>query len=194
MATSSGGEHVSSLDYDAIDRILSVKILTLGTANVARSAMLAYMLTTIGEGEGRDWRVRSAGTHALDNLPMDRRALAALESVGELGEHRYGAHRSHLITTSDLADADVVLAMEAAQVRHVGSLDETLAARTVHFSSFVRSAALDEPLAAQMKAVRVLGLDDALDVAEHAHGDEVTYERCARELWELAQAFAVVVL
>ena len=173
---------------------MSVKIVTLGTANVARSVMLAYMLATLAEAEGRDWRVKSAGTHAVQNLSMSRSAWAALENVGELGEHNYAAHRSHLITTLDLDEADVVLAMEASQVRHLERLDERSGARTVHFVSFVRSAPLDEPLAAQIKAVRALGLDDTLDVADLGNADESTYERSARELWELAQAFAVVVL
>ena len=170
-----------------------MKIVTLGTANVARSVMLACMLATLGEAEGRDWRVKSAGTHAVENLSMSRSAWAALESLGELGEQNYAAHRSHLVTTLDLADADVVLAMEASQVRHLESLDEPLAARVVHFASFVRAAPLDEPLAEQIKAVRALGLDDTLDVADLTSADAATYERRARDLWEMAQAFAVVV-
>ena len=171
-----------------------MKIVTLGTANVARSVMLAYMLATIAEAEGRDWRVNSAGTHAVENLSISPRAWAGLESVGELGDHNYAAHRSHLITASDLDEADVVLVMEASQVRYVENLDERLGVRAVHFASFVRSAPLDEPLAAQIRAVRALGLDDTLDVADLSSAEEAAYERCARELWELAQAFAVIVV
>jgi len=171
-----------------------VKIVTLGTANVARSVMLAYMLATLGDAEGRDWRVRSAGTTAVENLALSKAAWSALERVGELGEQRYGAHRSHQINGADLAEADVVLAMEASHVRFLQSWDERLGARSVHFAQFVRSAPLDESLAVQIDVVRALGLDDTLDVLDPANGDQANYERCAGELWELAQAFAVVVL
>ncbi len=170
-----------------------MKILTLCTANVARSVMLAYMLTTIAEAEGRDWQVRSAGTHAIEDQSMSARTLRALQGISELGDHLYGAHRTHQVTAPDVHWADVVLAMEAGHVRYLESLNEALASRTVSFGQFVRYAPIDEPLAAQIEAVRALALDDTLDVADPANGDEATYEDCAKELWEMAQAFAVVV-
>ena len=156
--------------------------------------MLAYMLATLADAEGRDWRLRSAGTHAIEDLSMSPGTLAALEGLGELGQHHYGAHRTHQLSAHDLDWADVVLAMESAQVRHLASVNERLVSHAVAFSQFVRHAPIDEPLSAQIAAVRTLGLDDAFDVADPAIGDRASYEGCANELWELAQAFAVVVL
>lgn len=170
-----------------------VKILTLCTANVARSVMLAYMLSALGEAEGRDWQVRSAGTHALEDFAMSQRTREALENLGELGERNYGLHRTHQVTAPDVAWADVVLAMEAGHVRYLESLNEPLASRTVSFGQFVRSAPLERALDDQIAFIRAEGLDDTFDVADPGDGDEATYARCASELWLLAQAFCVVV-
>ena len=168
-------------------------IVTLCTGNVARSVMLGYMLTTLAEAEGRDWRVRTAGTHVVEGSAMSARTRDALEGLGELGEHHYGAHRSHQLSAQDVAWADVVLATEAAQVRLVRQWFPDAADRVVHVGQFVRHAPLDAPLALQVSAVAALELDDEVDVADPAGGDQGTYDACARELWELAQVFAVVV-
>ena len=50
---------------------------------------------------------------------MSSRTRDALLSIDELGEHRYGAHRSHQIDEEDVEWADVILASEADHVRFV---------------------------------------------------------------------------
>lgn len=169
-----------------------MRILTLCTANVARSVMLAYMLSALAEAEGRDWQVRSAGIYAIEGDGVSARTRRALEGLGELGERSYAAHRSHQVRAADVEWADVVLAMEADQVRFLQGLDDHLGARAVSFAQFVRHAPLDEPLSHQIATVRAVGLSDDDDVTDPRDGDEATYVRCAQELWELAQAFAVV--
>ncbi len=173
-----------------------VKILTLCTANVARSVMLAYMLSALGEAEGRHWELRSAGTHAREDFAMSARTRSALEGISDLdglGERHYGLHRTHQVTAPDVAWADIVLAMEADHVRYLERLNEPLAARTVSFGQFVRTAPLDTDLADQIAVVRAQGLDDDCDVDDPGDGDDARYAQCALELWSMAQAFCVVV-
>lgn len=158
--------------------------------------MLAYMLSALGEAEGRQWELRSAGTHALEDFAMSARTRGALESIGELdglAERDYGRHRTHQVTAPDVAWADIVLAMEVDHVRYLERLNEPLAARTVTFGQFVRTAPLDTDLADQIAVVRAAGLDDAYDVDDPGDGDDVRYAQCAQELWSMAQAFCVVV-
>ena len=173
-----------------------MKILTLCTANVARSVMLAYMLGALGDAEGRQWELRSAGTHAREDVAMSARTRRALESLGDLAtlpERDFSLHRTHQVTAPDVAWADIVLAMEADHVRYLERLNEPLAARTVTCGQFVRTAPLDVDLAAQIAIVRAQGLNDAFDVDDPGDGDDERYAECALELWSIAQALSVVV-
>jgi protein-tyrosine-phosphatase len=170
-----------------------MNVVILCTGNVARSVMLGYMLTTIAEADGREWRVRTAGTHAEGGAAMSSRTRDALLALDDLGEHHYGAHRSHQVTGDDVAWADVVLAMEASQVHLARRWFPDAVGRIVQLGQFVRAAPLDESLAEQVAAVAALEPDATLDVADPAGGEQDTYDLCARELWEMAQVFAVVV-
>lgn len=169
-----------------------MRIVTLCTGNVARSVMLGFMLAAIGDAEGVNWSLRTAGTQAVEGLAMSGRTRDALRSIDELGAARYGAHRSHQVTEADLAWADVVLALEANHVRFVRSAFPLQADKAVQVLQFVRRAPLDGPLEAQIAAVVGLELEDELDVVDPT-GEQSSYDACAAQLWELAQAFAVVV-
>ena len=78
-----------------------LNIVTLCTGNVARSVMLGYMLTTIADAAGVDWHVRTAGTHVTEGSAMSGRTRDALRHIEGLGDHRYGAHRSHQLDVDD---------------------------------------------------------------------------------------------
>ena len=168
-----------------------MRIVTLCSGNVARSVMLAYMLSDLAEAEGRAWRVRSAGTHVAEGQAMSARTRRALESIPELGEHRYGAHRSHQITLVDVAWADVILAAELDHVRYVERLAG--AAPVVQLGAFVTHAPRAETLADQLRALEDEPDDGRLDIADPAGGDQADYDACARELWTYARRFAELV-
>jgi protein-tyrosine-phosphatase len=172
----------------------TLNILTLCTGNVARSVMLGYMLTTLGEANGVDWAVRTAGTHVVEGSAMSARTRTALERLEDLGPHHYGAHRSRQVGAHDLAWADVVLASEAAHVAFVRCAHAEHAGKSVQLGQFVRYAPLDAPVARQVAAVAALEPDRSFDVLDPAGGDQLAYDVCARDLWDLAQAFAVLVL
>jgi protein-tyrosine-phosphatase len=166
-----------------------VRILTLCTGNVARSVMLAYMLGDLAEASGFTWHVRSAGTHAIEGLAMSSRTRDALLSIPDLGDHRYGQHRSHQVTADDCRWADVILAAEFAHVSYVReNVDAGVAATTL--GHFVAHAPVEVTLRDQLVALDAVEIDDELDVVDPAGGDQLDYDRCACHLWSLAQGFA----
>ena len=170
----------------------SLKLVTLCTGNVARSVMLGYMFTTLAENNGLDWQVRSAGTHVIEGSAMSSRTRDALLAIDELGEHRYGHHRSHQLSAEDVSWADAVLTTEASQVNFVRTNFPEATNKTVSLRQFLREAPLDQPLGEQLAYVSSLEPLDYFDVADPAGGDQVTYNACAAQLWSLAQAFVTL--
>ncbi|MBW4078126.1 MAG: hypothetical protein HIU84_06390 [Acidobacteria bacterium] len=171
----------------------ALKIVTLCTGNVARSVMLAYMLTTLSEANGEGWQVRSAGTHVVEGSAMSARTRDALLGIEELGHHHYSAHRSHQVDDEDIHWADIVLASEALHVGYVRDRFEGARGKTVQIHQFVRHAPLDETFDVQLLEFASMDPDAQLDVLDPAGGDDATYRACAHELWEMAQVFATVV-
>jgi protein-tyrosine-phosphatase len=171
----------------------SLKIVTLCTGNVSRSVMLGFMLTTISEACGADWKIRTAGTHVLEGSSMSSRTRDALLTIDELGEHHYGGHRSHQLDANDVDWSDVILAAEADHVAHVNRHFPNGQKKTVQLARFVRDAPLDETLERQLEVVTLLGPSPEFDVADPAGGDASVYNECAALLWELSQVFATLV-
>jgi protein-tyrosine-phosphatase len=169
-----------------------VNIVTLCTGNVARSVMLGYMLTTLAATSGEDWHIRTAGTHVTEGAAMSGRTREALMKIEELGDHRYGAHRSHQLTDADCEWSDVILAAEAANVRFVRSTFASSADKAVQLARFDRYATTG-PLREQLRAASAHEPSAEFDVADPAGGDQATYDACARQLWNLAQVFASIV-
>jgi protein-tyrosine-phosphatase len=169
-----------------------VNILTVCTGNVARSAMLGFMLTTIAHERGSEWAVRSAGTHVIEGSTMSSRTRDALLSIAELRDHRFSAHRSHQLTRPDVAWADVVLAVEADNVRVTRELAPREMARVVQIRQFVLHAPPGETIEDQLAVVFGLDLDATLDVPDPAGGDQSDYDAIARSLWCLARDFAAL--
>lgn len=155
--------------------------------------MLGYMLTTLAEASGGHWRVRSAGTHVIEGSAMSGRTRNALMSIDELEGHHYNAHRSHQLSDADVAWADVILASEAAHVHFVRRHFAAGAIKTVQLHQFVRFAPLDATLDEQLGVVGAIEPSAQFDVADPAGGDQLVYDQCARQLWELAQVFALLV-
>jgi protein-tyrosine-phosphatase len=170
-----------------------LNIVTLCTGNVARSVMLGYMLTTLADANGEEWHVRTAGTHVTEGSAMSARTRNALMSIDELGDHRYGAHRSHQLNEADVEWADVILAAEADNVNFVRIGFGLASAKAVQLAQFVRFAPLDGDFAAQLRAAQSHDPSPEFDVQDPAGGDQSTYDACAQQLWDLAQAFALIV-
>lgn len=170
-----------------------MNIVTLCTGNVARSVMLGYMLTTLAEETGQEWHVRTAGTHVSEGSAMSSRTRDALMKIEELGNHRYGAHRSHQLNEADVEWAGVILAAEASNVNFVRVNFTAHSDRAVQLAQFVRFAPLDGTLASKLRAATTHDPSADFDVDDPAGGDQATYDACARQLWDLAQAFALVI-
>lgn len=195
VARANSGAHVRSEQREVGSPRVSdsLKIVTLCTGNVARSVMLGYMITTLAEAYGEDWSVRSAGTHVSEGSAMSSRTREALMRIDELGEHHYGAHRSRQLADEDAAWADVIIATEADHVSFVRRSFAEHAAKTVQLHQFVRFAPLDATFEEQLAQVSAMEPESRFDVADPAGGDQSVYDACARQLWELAQAFALLV-
>ena len=170
-----------------------MNVLTLCTGNVARSVMLGYMLTTLAEVNGEDWHVRSAGTHVIEGSAMSGRTRAALMAIDELGEHHFNAHRSHQLDADDVAWANVILTSEADHVRYVCATFPDACNKAVQLGLFARSAPLDGSFEHQLRTVSTRDPVAEYDVTDPAGGEQGDYDRCAEELWELAQVFATLV-
>jgi len=171
----------------------TLKVVTLCTGNVARSVMLGYMLSTIAESTGQAWHLRTAGTHVTEGSAMSGRTRDALLKIEGLGDHRYGAHRSHQLTQADCEWSDVILAAEADNVNYVRANFPSFAMRAVQLAQLVRFAPTGGDIHAALRVLSTHDPSTQFNVADPAGADQVTYDACARELWELAQAFALIV-
>jgi protein-tyrosine-phosphatase len=170
-----------------------MNIVTLCTGNVARSVMLGYMLTTLAEVSGDEWHIRTAGTHVTEGSAMSGRTRDALIKIEALGAHRYGAHRSHQLTEVDCEWADVILAAEADNVRFVRSAFASHSHKAVQLAQIDRYASSSRTLDEQLGEALTHEPSIEFDVADPAGGDQATYDECARQLWNLAQTFALMV-
>ena len=170
-----------------------MKIVTVCTGNVARSVMLGYMLTTLAKANGYDWQIRTAGTHVIEGSAMSARTRDALLALDDVGPFHYSAHRSHQLTSDDVAWADVILASEADHVAFVRRSFSNGTPKTVQLHQFLRAAPLDAPFDEQIQFVASLPPSGLLDVADPAGGDQDAYDACAAALWEMAQVFVTIV-
>jgi protein-tyrosine-phosphatase len=170
-----------------------LRIVTLCTGNAARSVMLGYMLAEISEVSGVDWRLRTAGTHVVEGQAMSSRTRDALRSVDQLGPHHYEQHRSHQLTSDDVAWADIVLGVEANHVNYVRAQFPDDAGKAVQLTQFVRDAPRGKAIVEQLLAVSRLELDGALDIPDPAGKAQAAYDVCATTLWRLTKLFFDVV-
>jgi protein-tyrosine-phosphatase len=155
--------------------------------------MLGYMLTTLAKANGYDWQIRTAGTHVVEGSAMSARTRNALLALDDVGEHHYGAHRSHQLSGDDVAWADVILTSEANQVTFVRTTFPPGTPKTVLLRQFLRDAPLDVPLEDQLHVVASQPPLADFDVEDPAGGDQAVYDACASALWEMAQVFSTIV-
>ena len=105
-----------------------MNILFVCTANLHRSPLAAALLAARLEKDGRtDVAVSSAGLSTVDGFP-------ALPEVCDLARDLDGIdlspHRSRPLRAGLLAEADLILAMEAEHLLRIGAMDEGSARRT----------------------------------------------------------------
>lgn len=170
-----------------------MRIVTLCTGNVARSVMLGYMLTTFAKANGYGWQIRTAGTHVIEDSAMSSRTRDALLALDDLGAHHYSAHRSHQLTSDDVAWANVILTSEADHVLFVRRNFPHGTPKTVLLPQFLRAAPLDAPFGQQLEFVASLPPSGLMNVTDPAGGNQSIYDACAAALWEMAQVFATIV-
>ena len=166
------------------------RLLSLGTGDLARSAMLAAILEALGGASGRALDVRRAGTHARAGEP----AAPARDALGAIDElvvtPRVGA--SHQLELADLEWADVVLATAAEQVRFVREAFPAFSLSCCTLGQFVREAPLDAPWSTQVALVAASDPEPAYDLAEPTGTDQAAYDALAGQLFELVQVFLTV--
>lgn len=86
-----------------------MKILFICTANICRSFMAERIFKKKLEGSGRhDIGVSSASIIDMEGMPGDTEAVKILEEEGYDGD----GHRSRMVTTEMLLDADRIIVME----------------------------------------------------------------------------------
>lgn len=152
-------------------------VITLCTGNAARSVMAGAILADRVPG----LEVSTRGTAVIEGLVMSWRTRAALEGLGL----RADSHRSRQLTSDDLGDADLVIAMAGEHVEYIRRVEPSAAART----GTLRRLARDLPGASGELRERVGGLrlqDVQLapweDVEDPVSGDVEQFHRCVREI------------
>lgn len=155
--------------------------------------MLGLMLTALAADFREDWLVRSAGTHVLEGKALSSRTRDAMVRLDVLSESSYAVHRSRQISHEDVRWSDVILCSEAAQVTFIRAKYPEASAKTVTLGQLVRNARVDVGFGAQVQLIALQEPDAAYDVDDPAGGDQLQYDQCASNLWELAQAFLTLV-
>ena len=86
-------------------------VLFVCTANVCRSPMAMAIFRNLVQGDQEDWEVASAGTWAIEGVPVTSKALFVLQSKGlDISDHRSQTVSRELIDRFDL-----ILTMEKNQ-------------------------------------------------------------------------------
>jgi protein-tyrosine-phosphatase len=162
-------------------------VLVVCHANVARSVAAACLLDGSTDERGVAIELRTAGTHATDGQPTSARTRRALEAMhGDAPT--LVAHRSRALTEADLEWADLVIAMEASQVRFVRRRHPEAAGRAATIAVLAHGLPADDRvLATRIAVMGLAALEDggASDVIDPAGGDDATYAATVDELAEL---------
>ena len=139
------------------------------------------------EASGAGLRVTTAGTHVIEHQPVSRRTRAALDDLGLVADH----HRSRQVRDVDLADADLVVALERAHVMWIRRQHPEAAGKTATLRRLCRDLAdgSSGPLADRVASLRLadVELEDWEDVDDPAGGEVDVFLACARDLRDLVE-------
>ena len=163
-------------------------VVALCTGNAARSVMAGALLA-----DDPNIVVATRGTHVVEGLPMSMRTRSALVALG-VNDH---SHRSRQLSSDDLRDADLIVAMAREHVQFVRRVHPQAAARTATLKRLARDLpAGSGPLAERVAALRLdaVDLEDWEDVDDPAGGDEAVFHECADEIRDLLDQLAPALL
>lgn len=168
------------------------QVLVVCHANVARSVAAAYLLTVDLAARGVDVEVATAGTHATEGQHVSSRTESSLSSA--IGAPvTLSSHRAHQLTDDDVARADLVVAMEAAQVRALRRTCPGAAGKAATLGLLARElpdAGGALPARVASMALEDRDPDDRDDVEDPAGGDDAAYEATMTTLVELCAQLA----
>ncbi len=178
---------------------MSLRVITVCTANVCRSPMAAALLRHHAAQLGVDAIVGSAGTQVFD-LPVDPLAVGVLAEQGlDISQHQPRRLDRALL---EAEGAHLVLAMTRDHLRTAATTAPGSLRRTFTLREFVRRAALVEPMAgeglhqwldevAKSRSARdLMGDDPADDIADPYGATLAVHRQCSAEIDQLAEVVA----
>jgi protein-tyrosine-phosphatase len=160
-------------------------VLFLCTGNAARSVFAGALLCRLRS----DIDVETAGTLALEGLPMSWRTRSALEAVGLACP----THRSKQVTGEQLDRADLVVGMAPEHVAWVRRNHPASGARTStlrHLSAALNGSG--RPLPERLQRLDLAGrtVEPAEEIVDPAGGEIDIFIDCAREVVDLVRQLA----
>ena len=152
-------------------------IVVLCTGNAARSVMAGAAI----EQRGAAHEVITAGTLAVDGMPMSWRTRDAIASL----DIPVPDHRSRQATPAELDRADLVIALAREHVAWMRRTHPKAAPRTATLKRLARDLPDDgTPLVDRLAAMRLadVQLEATEDVLDPAGGDLDVFLECAQEI------------